>query len=394
MTKTNEELVAENQALREEIERLQTQTALTMFGALTTAPSSERTTILGLDEMVITVSGDDTVGYVNNPMMKLLDIDDRKAAIGEPLSDFDRGVLGENTLAALVQVARASAETQILERAFPDIPAESLPAVDVPEGAGDPVLRFTAVSRKDRVQIIAQDVTRTRWLENTFSRYVSPKVIEQLQRTAEGDFLAMERCEVTILFGDLRGFTTLCQEASPPVVQETINSFLTNMVECIDQLDGTVQGFVGDEVMAIFGAPMPQDDHALRALICAVEMQRVHQEWTADRTARDEPAPQLGIGLATGNVVVGNIGTISRMDYTAQGHGVNLAARLCGAAKGGEVLTVPETHTAALKRVKAYDGAVVVPRFGFKSMGKLSFKNVTEPVEVLSVVVKGEQVSR
>jgi class 3 adenylate cyclase len=97
----------------------------------------------------------------------------------------------------------------------------------------------------------------------------------------------------------------------------------------------------------------------------------------------------MGVGLATGPVVVGNIGTEAHMDYTAQGHGVNLAARLCSAAAGGEVLTLPLTHRAALAAVKGYRGGVPVPRFGFEPRGRLSFKNVAEPVEVLAVKLKG-----
>ena len=388
-TRTSEEYEAEIAALKAQVAQYKTRTAMTMFGRVTAAPRQGTMTIAGLEEMILQVSGDDTVGYANNPMMRLLGMPDRKAVLGTPLSHWDRGPMEENTFAALVQMARGAQEPQAVERPCPEVPADRLPSSDLPAAAGDRVLRFTATPHKGSVQIIVQDVTRTRWLETTFARYVSPKVIEKLQQIPATEMLAMERRDLTILFADMRGFTRLCQEAAPAQVQDTVNSFLANMVACIESVDGTVQGFVGDQVMAMFGAPLPQEDHALRALICAVAMQRVHAQWTSDRLARGLPAPPVGVGLATGSVVVGNIGTQSRMDYTAQGHGVNLAARLCAAAEGGEILTVPETHAAAGKSIKTYDGDVPVPHFAFASKGKLAFKNVANPVDVLSVKVKG-----
>lgn len=384
-----EELKAENAALRAEIAKLRTNTALTMFGGVTTlAAGGERSTIVGLDEMVLTVGADDTVGYVNSSMMQLLKITDRRAAIGTPLSLWDLGLLGEGTLAALVQVARSSDKAHVLERPFQDIPNDLLPLCDVPESAPERIIRFTTSSKEGRVQIVAQDVTRVRWLENTFSRYVSPKVIDQLQRITSDELLTMERRELTILFSDLRGFTTLCQDAEPRAVQDTVNSYLATMVDSIEGLDGTVVGFAGDEVMALFGAPVPQTDHALRALICAVEMQTAHDRWTEVRLSRGDLTLPLGVGLATGTVVVGNIGTERRMGYTAQGHGVNLAARLCNAASSGEVLTTPETHGAAMKCLLTNTGDIKIPRLSFASKGKLTLKNVNEPIEVLSVRIK------
>jgi class 3 adenylate cyclase len=375
-------------SLRTELERLKTRSAITMFERVSATTRTGSHTILGLEEMVLTIGADNTVGYVNGPMMLLLGIEDRKAALGQPLQTWDRGPLGEGTLAALVEVARGASEPQALERSFPDLADNRLPGGNAPRGAGGRVLRFVATSKDGRVQIVVQDVTRTRWLEKTFARYVSPKVIDQMQSLPAESLLAMERREITILFCDLRGFTAMCQSAAPDAVQRTINGFLGNMVGCVEALDGTVQGFAGDEVMALFGAPLPLVDHALRALICAVEMQRVHESFRAEQLRLDLPAPLLGVGLATGAVVVGNIGAESRLTYTAQGHGVNLAARLCSAAAGGEVLTVPQTHRAALAAVHGYQGDVSIPRFGFASKGRLTFKNVAEPVEVLSVKVK------
>ena len=126
----------------------------------------------------------------------------------------------------------------------------------------------------------------------------------------------------------------MCERLSAEAVRDTVNSFLTGMVECVDRYRGTVDKFVGDEIMALFGAPLHHDGHALDAIRTALDMQQTHQRWMDERRSRGLEAPPLGVGIATGHVVVGNIGTPSRMDYTALGSSVNLAARLCGQAEG------------------------------------------------------------
>jgi len=386
---TLEELESRVKELEAENARLRNAAAVAITGTMAVGSrSSGGLTVMGAEEMVLQVGPDDKIGYVNGPMAKLLGIPDRKAALGRPFSLWDRGPIGEGVIAALIQVARNSEEQHVLERACPGLPLSLLPETKGVRPAGDTILRFTAAGVKGRVQIAVQDVTRLRWLENTFSRYVAPAVIEAMQGMEAENFLSTERKTLTILFGDMRGFTAISQTLAPEQVLEMVNSFLGNMVECIERMDGTIDKFVGDEVMAIFGAPMPQPDHAIRALVCAVEMQRLHRAWMEQRAAEGKPVRPMGIGIATGPVVVGNIGTKVRMDYTVLGHTVNLAARLCGGAEGGEVLTVASTHAAAAEGRKGYRGQVPLPHLSFASKGKMPFKNVAEPVEVFSVVEK------
>ena len=388
MGKTVEELEAEIALLRADNERLRKQPALTMVGTI--LQGGRASTIAGLEEMILQIGVKDTVGYVNAPMGRLMGIVDRKSALGTPLSEWDRGPLGEGALAALVQLGRASEEARTVERSCPGLPADRLPGVAADRPAGDPILAFTVEGKEGRVQIVAQDITKVRWLESTFARYVPPSVIARMQGMPVDDLLSVERRAISVLFVDMRGFTSLVQSEQPDVVRDTVNEFLGNMVACVESLEGTVQGFAGDEVMALFGAPMTQPDHALRALICAAEMQDAQRRWLAEREAAGKPARGCGVGIASGPAVVGNIGTPERMAYTAQGHTTNLAARLCSAAAAGEILTTPDTHAAALSAVKGYDGVIRVPRFRFVSRGRMDFKNVAEPVAIVAVTVKSD----
>ncbi len=386
---TKEQYEARILELEAEVARLRRQPALTIMGTVAANRPRGGMTVLGSEEMILQVGIDDAVGYVNSPMARLLSMPNRQAVLGTPLALWDRGPLGEGLLLSLVHASRTSNQVQGVEKSYPSLPLALLPASTATRPNCDPILSFVATPKEGRVHVVVQEVTKLRWLELTFARFVSPKVIERMQEMPAEDFLSMERREVTVVFCDMRGFTSLCQQEEPERVQSTVNTFLENMVECIESLDGTVQGFVGDQVMALFGAPVHQPDHAVRGLVCAATMHVAHERWKADRASAGLPVRDVGIGLAAGRVVVGNIGTPSRMDYTAQGHAVNLAARLCSAAAGGEILTVRETHGMALQALSLYEGAVKVPRLTFEDRGVQHFKNVSEPVRVVSVAIKG-----
>jgi len=384
--KTAREYEAEISALRLELESLKTCQTVVVAGAAS-ATGSQDGTLSGAEEMILQVALDNTIDYVNAQMARLLGMQDRKEALGTPLRQWDRGPLGDGALTMIVELARLSPDAQVVERSFPGLPGERLPGSDSPRPVADPILRFRAQSTEGRVQLVAQDVTRLRWLEQTFSRYVSPAIIEQMLSLPTSRFMSMERREVTVLFGDLRGFTGLCQHLAPEQVQEMINSFLTEMVRAIEGLDGTVDKFVGDEVMAIFGAPVPQADHALRALVCAAEMLRLNRAWVQRREAAGLPARPVGVGLASGPAVVGNVGSPHRLDYTVLGHTVNLASRLCNAAEGHEILTTEATHQAALAALPRRGFRQPVPHMHFEPMGERTFKHVDAPVKVLAVRV-------
>jgi len=226
---------------------------------------------------------------------------------------------------------------------------------------------------------------KNQFLENAFSRYVSSKVIEQLKGTPIDEFLKMDKREVSILFVDMRGFTALGSRLTPEEVQETVNSFLDNMVRCVEEMDGMVDKFLGDGLMALFGAPLRNENHAWQALSAATSMQQAHKGWMESRQAAGKPAGTLGIGVATGAVVVGNIGTSNRVEYTALGHTVNLASRLCSNAEGGEILTIQETQDQMKRHASALQVQDEFLTATFTSKGSMAFKNVPEPMEVFAV---------
>jgi class 3 adenylate cyclase len=383
-----ERLTAQVRALEDELERLREGLRLTLTAGLGSATAVGGTyTISGLEEMVLLVNPDGTLGYVNAPMARLLGVEDRKAALGDPLAAHDRGPLGRATLEALVTAAQATGQPVVVERAVPDLPRDRLPRTPGRQPVGPPVLRFAAVPVKGRVQLTVQDVSWLRWLESTFSRYVAPEVIAQMVTRSEAEFLGMQRREITMLYADLRGFTRITEELPLPVLQEIMRDYLTAMQTCVERRLGMVGQFVGDEVVALFGAPVASDEHALLALWAAADMVRTHAANQARWAEAGWPQPGIGIGLATGEVAVGNMGTSTRMYYTALGHAMNLGARLCAQAGAGQILTVGRTHQLGREAIQRRSSTAGLPHLRFHPRGAFRFKNVADPVDVLEVVI-------
>jgi adenylate cyclase len=192
-----------------------------------------------------------------------------------------------------------------------------------------------------------------RRLRQVLGRSVDPRVMERLLANPDVEFLKGERLVLTVLFSDMRGSTSLSERTDPELSVGFINDYLGRMTEVILSHEGTLDKFVGDEVVALFGAPVPQPDHALRAVRVGLEMQAAHQVVMDDWRARDiEPAP-IGIGIATGELTVGEMGCPQRTDYTAIGRAANLGSRICGVAQAGQVLISQATYDLIHDRVEA-----------------------------------------
>jgi len=159
------------------------------------------------------------------------------------------------------------------------------------------------------------------------SRYFSPQVAAAIDLSEES-FTTGQTCDITVLFSDLRGFTAATENSPPGEVVCLLNQFHAQMVEVIFAHDGTLDKYIGDGLMAYFGAPVKQSDHAVRALQCALAMQSALRLLNARRAAEAKPPLRLSIGLHTGSAVVGSIGAANRREFTAIGDTVNVAARI------------------------------------------------------------------
>ena len=182
-------------------------------------------------------------------------------------------------------------------------------------------------------------------VRHAFGRYVSEEVAESLLRTPEALKLGGEERETTILMSDLRGFTAMAGRMPPSEVIEILNLYLETMVEVIGRYEGTIDEIIGDAILVIFGAPVASDDHAARAVACGLAMQLAMAEVNERLAAQKGVQLEMGIGIHTGRVIVGNIGSLRRTKYAAVGSNVNLAGRVESFTTGGQVLITEDTRT-------------------------------------------------
>jgi adenylate cyclase len=172
-----------------------------------------------------------------------------------------------------------------------------------------------------------------RYIRQTFSKFVSKSVVDELLKHPEKIKLGGDKRILTVLFSDIRGFTSISEKLTPEQLVDHLNEYLQAMTDIVIKYNGTLDKYVGDEIMAFWGAPIPQENHTYLACKAALEMMDVLKRMNLDWISRGKDALDIGIGLNTGEMVVGNMGSNSRMDYTLMGDNVNLGARLEGTNK-------------------------------------------------------------
>lgn len=223
---------------------------------------------------------------------------------------------------------------------------------------------------------MARALKEKEFIKDAFRRYVSHQVADQIlldpeqyQKTLKG-----ERRQVAIIFADIRGFTTISERLPPEQVVELLNEYLTHMTEVIFKYEGTLDKFLGDGLMAIFGAPIPQEDAVLRAVRTALEMREKLLEMNEKRALIGDNPIRVGIGINWGDAIVGNIGSKQRMDYTVIGDTVNVASRIQTRAEEGEVLISKAAYEQIAGKVEVRD------------LGEMQLKGKTRTVGVYEVI--------
>jgi len=195
------------------------------------------------------------------------------------------------------------------------------------------------------LQRLAEQVElRNRFIRQTFGRYLTDEVVAALLESPTGLQMGGEKRKVTMMMTDLRGFTSLSERLAPERVVTLLNRYLVTMVRIIKEYGGTIDEFIGDAIFVLFGAPVWQEDDAERAVACAVAMQLAMASVNEQNRAEGLPEVEMGIGVHTGQVVVGNIGSPERMKYGVVGSHVNLTSRIQSYTTGGQILISENTR--------------------------------------------------
>ncbi len=217
-----------------------------------------------------------------------------------------------------------------------------------------------------------------RKIRKAFQLYLQPTVIEEMLSKHELPKLGGEKKTLTVLFSDIRGFTTISEKLSPEQLAKLINEYLTPMTNLVFEHGGTLDKYIGDALMAIFGAPIDQSDHAMRCCKTAVhmmrELARLQERWRME--GMNYPPIDIGIGINSGPMVVGNMGADQRFDYTVLGDNVNLASRLEGTNKeyGSHIIISENTY-------RLCEGKVAV-----RELGAVRVKGKREPVRIYELL--------
>jgi adenylate cyclase len=223
--------------------------------------------------------------------------------------------------------------------------------------------------------LMVEDISSAKRMKSTMSRYMDPGLADQLLSGGEA-IMGGQDSIATVLFSDIRGFTTLTEELGPQGTVSLLNEYFTIMVDCITNEGGMLDKFIGDAIMAVFGTPLPHEDDADRAMRASIGMLRGLADFNAHRATEGKKPVDIGIGLNTDKIVSGNIGSPKRMDYTVIGDGVNLASRLESATKQyGAKLLISEFTKAHLKST-----------YRLREVDKVIVKGKTQPVAVFEVL--------
>jgi len=225
--------------------------------------------------------------------------------------------------------------------------------------------------------IMIEDISTEKRMKSTMSRYMDPGLADQLLSDGGGgDLMGGQDTIATILFSDVRGFTTLTEALGAQGTVTLLNDYFTIMVDCISEEGGMLDKFIGDAIMAAFGVPVGHDDDEDRGVRAGINMLTSLREWNIEREANGQPPVDMGIGLNTDNVVSGNIGSPKRMHYTMIGDGVNLAARLESACK----------QYAAKLLISEYTYAKLKATYRVRDIDEVIVKGKTKPVKVFEVL--------
>lgn len=224
--------------------------------------------------------------------------------------------------------------------------------------------------------IMIEDISSEKRMKSTMSRYMDPGLADQLLTGSDQDILGGRNMTATVLFSDIRGFTTISETLGAQETVRMLNEYFTIMVDCINQKGGMLDKFIGDAIMAGFGIPLAGENDEDNAVSAAISMIRELNRWNDLRLAAGKVALDMGIGLNTDNVVSGNIGSPKRMDFTMIGDGVNLAARLESACKLYSARILISEFTVArlngIYRIRDIDDVIV--------------KGKTQPVRIYEVL--------
>lgn len=323
----------------------------------------------------------DLVSYINT-------ISFRDLNVGYYIITFDRSFMNtaySNTIRTIVSITILMVILGIVS-AFFISKRISRPIKDLVEGSrqisqGNHQFRFNECRTDELGQLMGslntmnEGLLRKEQVEQTLSRYVSPNVAGTLMDDMKKVRLGGTHVEATVLFADICGFTSISEELEPVKINNLLNDYFTLIDGVAGKHGGHIDKYIGDCAMILFGAPHPDKEHALNAVKCAVEIQQLIREFNHRRRKQETVTVEFSIGINSGTMLAGNMGSEKRMEYTVVGNAVNLASRLSSVATAGQIIVTRELH----------DTHELDAFFKTSQSNVIRLRNKSEPVEIWQI---------
>jgi len=349
-----------------------------LFNTVKQQEQMQRDILRSLSNAVLSTDHEGRVIAVNSSACQLLNLEDASAVEGKPIATLIN--VQERSFAECFSRALNPEDDQDRQQYYPE---QTLVSSEVLHQAEQHSVHLSINSIADvedpsniyGALIVMDDISDEKRLKSTMYRYMSQEVAEQLLKSGEAR-LGGDRKDVSILFSDIRSFTTIAESMEAEELVTMLNEYFESMVDAVFQHKGTLDKYIGDAIMAVFGAPLALEDHAWRAVQTGIEMRHRLEVFNRDRQSQSKLPITIGIGINSGPVISGNIGCSKRMEFTAIGDGVNLGSRLEGATKqyGCDIVISETTYQPCADLVWA------------RELDRIRVKGKTEPVGIYDLI--------
>lgn len=345
-----------------------------LFATVKQQEQMQRDILRSLTNGVISTDKNGNVMAANEKAKKLLGLSEEERIEGKPILELIK--LEKNDFSKWFSEALAGKNEKARQQYYPEQTLISF-------GKEQHSINLTLTTMVDAldpntvngVLVVMEDISNEKRLKSTMYRYMTQEVAEQLLASGEIS-LGGKRKEVSVLFSDIRSYTTLSEGMTAEEVVEMLNEYFERMVDAVFKYKGTLDKYIGDAIMAVFGSPLPLEDHQWCAVQTAVEMRHRLAEFNRERAAAGKREISIGIGIHSDEVVSGNIGSTKRMELTSIGDGVNLGSRLEGTSKiyGTDIVISEKTYQPCADRIWV------------RELDYITVKGKSEPVKIYEVV--------
>ena len=315
-----------------------------LFATVKQQEQMQRDILRSLSNGVISTDQGGRVIAANESAKRLLGLEAEERLEGKLINDLIR--IKEGDFSKWCQAALNAADSKYREQYYPD--RTLLGNGTLQHSINLSINTIADASDHQQVRgalVVMDDISDEKRLKSTMYRYMTQELAEELLKLDDAK-LGGDRKEVSILFSDIRGYTTLTENLEAEEVVSMLNEYFESMVEAVFKYKGTLDKYIGDAIMAVYGSPLPLEEHAWMAVQTSLEMRDRLQEFNARRSAAYKPIINIGIGINSDTVISGNIGSSKRMEFTAIGDGVNLGSRLESVSKqyGCDIILSKNTY--------------------------------------------------